>query len=182
MRRRLVFFLQQHVQRWMSPPCENLNSGLVMPCHQALRFKHCPLQKQFKKDKQHLQICFNMKIGQPQTLWGLKVLEDNTPTVSSPWKCHLQQRGLCDPKSNTRNITNTTKFENAHLPFEALPCKWCWFGWCISRTFHRQENSKAKAPRVLKYILPPRAPKRALFGVWRFEAYRDSKSFQWDKT
>lgn len=34
-------------------------------------------------------------------------------------------------QNNTRNITNTTKFEKAHLPFEPLPCKWCWFGWCI---------------------------------------------------
>ena len=52
------FFLTttcSNVQRWMSPPCENLNSGLVMPCHQALRFKHCPLQKTIQK--RHTTIC-----------------------------------------------------------------------------------------------------------------------------
>ena len=53
------------------------------------------------KSKKLLQICCeHLKIGQTQTLWGLKVLEDNTPTVSSPWKCHLQQRGLCAPKQH----------------------------------------------------------------------------------
>lgn len=103
-------------------------------------------KKQFKKDKQLLQICFkHLKIGQTQTLWGLKVLEDNTPTVSCPWKCHLQQRGLHKEHNNyneNRKCSSSIWTSSVQMMLIRL--------MYTGHSTVRQENSRAKAPPSIK--------------------------------
>ena len=151
MRRRLVFFYNNMCNVECLLRAKILTVDLSCLATKPWDLNTALYKKHFKKDTQHLQICFkDLKIGQTQTLWGLKVLEDNTPTVSSPWKCHLQQRGLCDPKA-TQGIQQIQRNSNMLI-----------FHWTSSvqmmlirlmYTGHstvRQENSRAKAPPSIK--------------------------------